>query len=1034
MKTNPIVWAGSPPARNNRLSLAGLALLLYLLLPLLMGAGSAQIVPPDPPPAVPGGFNPIAVEGAIPDNAMSVVNPSAPAAGALIYEDFIALETKARGLLDKNRKFRESISPYQSNASFDLLVGKYDYQAGFSKVITDTATGYAGVNLQTAIDTAVAELLEARNLYAFLLVYAPQARFRADPAYNAVLCAKPEEPNPPAKDANGNPIAVVLPPVIDWCNFEARLLQSVREAANIRMIFAQQFVVDALGLHFSATTTGGEAFVKEEVAKLRVAQFQFERAEAEMTSAMHHNLGSGCYISDFYTQAEWAIFSRAAEGQENAQHHIAVRQSYLNIDPKAEDVTTVFKARDEAETTLRSASIDGYVKLIALGGLGADSAPGRICAQAKRPDGQQVAEMALSMAESRARAREFSENRNIFGFDVTFTPARPYATNPIDGKGLWQQAMDSAILARDWQRDEIDATRAFDATQEKLLASVEKIRTEINSQVAGMSGCSRSSFPDDASWAACVTGQMATLDACLLHVKSDGALPPAKSAFDTCMDQEVGGKPLILPSEAQRSLIELREVWLAEKGLMTQILNNATRIQLHKDRSATVKMWMGLAGGAQTAADIAVQIAESIEVTVGPAGGTTTKPGTAVAAIAIAAAGSMSTAADIEMEKAETTQEIENLLLDLTELRIELFAAEQQYRFKYSEYQGLMGDLGDALIEAERQRSYLALSPGNDPSFRIVRDSARLVLARRLEHAARISYLAARRAEYEFGIRLSANGFRMSDIYRARTAGDIIGFLTDLDTLVQTLRPGTDRAQVNISVAKHVLGWSDAVLAQEGFTTSETAEAERVRRFREWVAAHTVPNDFEAPKDGKPVLRFTFASSLLDDGLIADVLQQGVTRYYQHQIAPYNPQALQMGMGVDVTTDQSGVDKRTVAVTQSGMIHMRTQAGCIFNYRLVAPAEMLGLDWPKNQNPEAATVPFQANVNGAHQPTESGFRVDTFKGRSVSSTAWEILLFAGGTPDMDLQQLTDLVLRLDTTYASRSPGLPKASDCARIDF
>jgi len=888
--------------------------------------------------------------------------------------------------------------------------------------------------MQTAIDTAVAELLEARNLYAFLLVYAPQARFRADAAYSALLCAKPEEPNPPAKDANDNPIAVVLPPVIDWCNFEARLLQSVREAANIRMIFAQQFVVDALGLHFSATTAGGEEFVKAEVAKLRVAQFQFQRAETEMTSAMHHNLGSGCYISDFYTQAEWAIFSRAAEGQENAQHHIAVRQSYLNIDPKAEDVATVFKARDEAQTTLRSASIDGYVKLIALGGLGAESVPGRLCAQAKRPDGQQVAEMALSMAESRKAAREFSENRNIFGFDVTFTPARPYATNPTDGTGLWAQAMASALLAEKWQKDEIDATRAFDTTQEKLLASVENIRKEIDSQVAGMSGCSRASFPDDASWTACVTGQMAALDACLLHVKSDGALPPAKSAFDTCMDQEVDRKPLILPSEAQRTLIELREVWMAEKGLMTQILNNATRIQLHKNRSATVKMWMGIAGGAQTAADIAVQIAESIEVIAGPAGGIKTRPGSAVAVGLTGVAGAMSTAADIEMEKAATTQEIENLLLELTELRIELFAAEQQYRFKYSEYQGLIGDLGDALIEAERQRSYLALSPGNDPSFRIVRDSARLVLARRLETAARISYLAARRAEYEYGIRLSANGFRMSDIYRARTAGDIIGFLTDLDIIVQNLRPGTERTQVNISVAKHVLGWTDAVLALDGFTTPETAEAERVRRFREWVAAHTVPNDFEAPFDGKPVLRIAFASSLLDDGLISDVLGQGYTRYYQHQIAPNNPETKQMGLGVDVTTTQSGIDQRRVAVAQSGMIHVRTQAGCIFNYRLVAPATMLGLDWPSNQNPEKATVPLDASVNGAHPPTESGFRADSFKGRSVSSTAWEILLYAGGTPEMDLQQLTDLVLRLDTTYTGREPGLPKASDCARIDF
>src|SRR5690606_15468854 len=158
------------------------------------------------------------------------------------------------------------------------------------------------MTLQERIDIADAELLQARDLYAYLAVYAPEARMRVE--YQSTFCAHAEDPNPPDPQHSGQ----VLDPVIDWCDFGARLRQSVREAAYLRMIFAQQFVVDALGLHFSGSALiGGEAFVRQEVAKLRAAHHQFELAEEGLTGALERPLGNGCYVSSFYTQPEWAL-------------------------------------------------------------------------------------------------------------------------------------------------------------------------------------------------------------------------------------------------------------------------------------------------------------------------------------------------------------------------------------------------------------------------------------------------------------------------------------------------------------------------------------------------------------------------------------------------------------------------------------------------------------------------------------------------------------------------------------------------------
>ena len=91
----------------------------------------------------------------------------------------------------------------------------------------------------------------------------------------------------------------------------------------------------------------------------------------------------------------------------------------------------------------------------------------------------------------------------------------------------------------------------------------------------------------------------------------------------------------------------------------------------------------------------------------------------------------------------------------------------------------------------------------------------------------------------------------------------------------------TNPSDFRISLAQHLLLLTDEALAKEGYTDPAAAQAERVRRFRQWVAEHTVPNTFEGdPPDGKPVLRFNFSTSLLQGGLFSQVIQQGYDRFW----------------------------------------------------------------------------------------------------------------------------------------------------------
>jgi hypothetical protein len=401
-------------------------------------------------------------------------------------------------------------------------------------------------------------------------------------------------------------------------------------------------------------------------------------------------------------------------------------------------------------------------------------------------------------------------------------------------------------------------------------------------------------------------------------------------------------------------------------------------------------------------------------------------------------AGTISTAADCEIEKAEHHREVQNLILDQSELMIDAYSAQQQYYGKKAQFGALLTGLTADVYELERQLAHFQHSPANDPGFRMVRDSSRVQLAKQMEYAARMSYLAARRAEYEYAARLSASNFRISDIYRARTADDIKRYLQTLLGVTNSLAGGasyqTDPNDITISVAQHWLLLTDEALAKEGFTTPATAQAERIRRFREWVAANTFINT-----DGKEMLQFSFSTSLLDRGLFSNVILQGYDGYWLHKLSGIRqPKLTSNGVSLKLVSDEPNMRYRSARLTQGGLVHLQSHSGCTYDYRLMAPAVLLGLEWASNQNPEAATATFWANVNETYPSTTNGFRTSAFLGRSVSSTDWQVTIFAGapyvGMADMDLQQLNDIELIFSTTYASRAPGEPEPSECTRIDW
>lgn len=960
-------------------------------------------------------------------------------AGPLLYPDYKVLETQARTLLQRSMQFRQDISPYRGINNFNTLVRHFDEQSGFSASYTDPVVGQ--LTLQQRIDLADADLRQARNIYAVLAVYAPEARLRADdgtnPAfpgadYKNTLCAKAENPNPPDPQHTGQ----VLDPIVDWCNFPARLRQAVREAAYLRMVFAQQFMVDALGLHFSAgTLLGGETFVRQEVAKLQAAQYQFELAQQGLSEAFGYRLGSGCYLSDFYTQSEWALLSKAADGQLGAQHQVATRLSYLDINT-ASDVP---RAQNAAIDVYRAGSTQAYVKMIGLAGMSAINDPGGASCTAKgaQPDSALVAEMTLTMLDTRAAAREMRDQRNIFGFDIRFTPSRPYHTAfGSTDKGLWEQAKEAADLALQIQQQTENAERIFDLNQQDLSKAILATNNKVDNEIQIEVGCDLQGFATDQEWYSCI-------DSMIQHTLE---CDPQSDTFDACIARTTDGQPprsdgtnwLILVSDMRTARQDLRTAWLGVKAAITKRDNIVKRADTEAMRNTKVKSAVFTGAVENSVFEAIIAAAQFIDVDI--KGEVTFHPGAVVEAGLRPAQIMRQAAHDMEIEDANSEAVVRNLFYDMAEAQGEIDIAAQQYQSMLTQFNGVVGQTGHDVYQSKREHAYTTALPANDPSYRMTRDSRRLELAVQLETAARLAYLAARRAEYEYTARLSANNFRISDIYKARTANDILKFLQDLDVAVSNLPGGVRDAETNqtdltISVAQHILGLTDRYLKGQGVADADL-QAERTKRFRQWVAQNTILGS-----DGKPALVFNFATSSAVNGIISQVVTQDYGYYWLHKVGGIGqPKAGSSGFGINLVSAQDGsLGYRQVRVSQSGEVGLTSFAGCLFDYRLIPPAALLGLEFPAGQPTDIVTGLFNADVNGAHGNGAPGYSTPAFLGRPLASNGWQVVVNAGSPngilPDLNLQQLTDIELKISTTYASRSANtLPSSAQCVRADY
>ena len=361
-------------------------------------------------------------------------------------------------------------------------------------------------------------------------------------------------------------------------------------------------MVKALDLTFGAgTLIGSEAFVVKEQNNLQAAVTQFSSAETSLRQVIGRQVGNGCTVADYFSDAEWRLLSRASENRQLAQHQLAVRDSYMNI-KKPEDLPA---QRTKALDTYRNAYTAGYLELIGVAGRKAMPIAAW-CHDGIQPSGLLLTDMVARLAETRAEAEGLRMGRNIFGYDPTFTPALHYkksATNPDNG--LYDLALDWANRAKGFQNDAVAAQRAFDTSQKELMAAIANptsgLKNTLDKALYDDVSCD-SNDPKDADLTACANQQIELLKAC--------PVGGSQAEFDACVNSpEVRSGSTLL-----QKVKELRASWLDLAGIQQRIDNMKERIAIEHDRNATVTDTIMTNGQQMGAFEFFMTILDSFQV------------------------------------------------------------------------------------------------------------------------------------------------------------------------------------------------------------------------------------------------------------------------------------------------------------------------------------------------------------------------------------------------------------------------------------
>jgi uncharacterized repeat protein (TIGR01451 family) len=780
-------------------------------------------------------------------------------------------------------------------------------------------------------------------------------------------------------------------------------LDAAREIANIHLIFGNEFLVDATDYRFSAgAIPNAEEIISTEISELEQAAQQFELAMDILSYAFTTPLNGRIlyawqephYLGEYFGEREFETFGVASGRLVTTLGEIAARYRQLGQDEKA------LAIYNEAFTTQ-------YLLTLAL----AQDASERNADYLTNGSW----DMLNNLARMRAQAQAIQDGLNPFGYGAEYVPLHAYDTLRAKALELWGYAGSDEQDARTAQRE-------FDTNYTELVGQLADLTGKYDDQLLEL--CGPPNEHGNNGYEYCNGGLMKEnyhdWMAARLRVEL-AQLRVQNVVSQTIIEQERSGGVINVTlgtADAVSAELLAKGVEASEKTVNTTV--ESTEDRSYKGAEGRVRAYakaectvstknLGTGSGCSATAGVEVSgegwLGEEWSTLNVDSTETVYDPEAEALAQFDANIAYLEALRDAGIEGANSEAAIRNLLLRQAELMQEIKIAVEEQKKLADEHNHLLQKFNYLLNQRQQAEQRMVDSYLNNPAYRIVRDNLTVQAAESVDLAAQYAFLAARAAEYDFVTEFPGVG----DIFKVRTARDVRNFLTALDGWYLAVdRPGQlNRYPYTISLAKDILGLTDQNLDPDGSLSPQQIAQLRYTQFQGFLQQNILENG---------TLKFQFVTSL--DHKIMPTQYLFSPNIWNNRIAGLDePLAGAQGVGVNILTHQSGIVYRPeVVLTHGGHAAYRTYdcdsegRNCVIKRYDPGPSMPVGYQVPAGLNPVNTTVVIKPQINGA-----GGERNGGLVNLSVAATGWTFRIPGDSLGDLDLSQVEDIQLLVDST-------------------
>lgn len=766
---------------------------------------------------------------------------------------------------------------------------------------------------------------------------------------------------------------------------QTRLLESIKLLANIYLMVADEFLIDALEFRFSATSLMAAEKLDEQLALLEKARIYYQKAVDSFVYGFSPAVGTNIFVSGLFDDNVFDLFILSTERMSMSQREMASKQLARLISPDPLDTAAAIAASGD---TLKESCVSTYLLAAAT-------------AQTTGNDfitygGERLINALNTL---RNQGNIYKGDLNPLGYDDRYIPMQDFTT-------LYNIALSRKNTASTSQNTLTNSIRDFDADAEKMRAAINALVTNpggYKAQLASLTGVSVSDPDfinkviaagedlydcpiDDPEFSECVATKTAgVLGAKYSQIReAELRVQIALKKKDNLLDM------VEVENQAHDQMLEI-------ENINDTAIRDALENYLHDLKNARTieKQKVKTKHGKTEKQTITSYYVENPQLEL-----STDKE------VALQEAQKNYRIATLNLETGKT---IKNLLNQIAETEIEIGLAIQAKNSAVMDFDNALKEKENVLYLYEKSMAQLAydinIYQEKMPEVRILRCQSAIDLARDLNNAVHYAYLAAKAIEYQYmkplvNLTVLNETLNIHDLYKVQTVEDLTLFLDKLNAYNACPWGSMAETKITISLAKNILGLTDAYLNPDNVLTPVQVVKLRTQKLQAFLSSKIDKTDNS--------LNFDFATALTDN-YILQFNKYNMKIWYGTLSAPCDPVPAK-GVSVRFNTTQTQSITPYVRLTQKGHSTYFDSDKNILEY--VPVGEYLNM-LSDNQDSLLATVgQFTAYVN--KDPAADPLWDPSFKGRSVASSDWSMRISDIGDYAIDWSKVTDLYIYMDT--------------------